>query len=188
MRDAARVAEGSLDLTFRRWKRPQAIAGNTYRTAVGRLEVDTVSIVEPGQIDDAEAVRAGYESAEALVADLRGTADLSIYRVAFHLDRSADPRDSLAATVATDAAETAAIRARLDRLDKASRSGPWTARTLALIAANPAVRAGDLAPQMGQELLDFKLNVRKLKALGLTISLGTGYRLSPRGESFFTNR
>lgn len=37
---------------------------------------------------------------------------------------------------------------------------------------------------MGQELPDFKLNVRKLKNLGLTISLGTGYRLSPRGEAF----
>lgn len=28
----------------------------------------------------------------------------------------------------------------------------------------------------------FKPNVRKLKKLGLTISLDTGYRLSPRGE------
>jgi hypothetical protein len=27
------------------------------------------------------------------------------------------------------------------------------------------------------------LNVRKLKHLGLTESLGTGYRLSPRGEA-----
>ena len=34
------------------------------------------------------------------------------------------------------------------------------------------------------ELLPFKLHVRKLKNLGLTISLGTGYRLSPRGESY----
>ena len=30
----------------------------------------------------------------------------------------------------------------------------------------------------------FKLDVRKLKGLGLTISLGTGYRLSPRGEAY----
>jgi hypothetical protein len=29
----------------------------------------------------------------------------------------------------------------------------------------------------------FKLNVRKLKNLGLTESLGTGYRLSPRGAA-----
>ncbi|WP_343389194.1 hypothetical protein [Candidatus Amarobacter glycogenicus] len=55
---------------------------------------------------------------------------------------------------------------------------------LNLIAANPAVRAGDLAPQLGQEILAFKLNVRKLKNLGLTLSLGTGYRLSSRGGAW----
>jgi hypothetical protein len=30
--------------------------------------------------------------------------------------------------------------------------------------------------------LPFKANVRKLKALGLTISLETGYELAPRGR------
>ncbi len=54
-----------------------------------------------------------------------------------------------------------------------------------LIARNPGVRAGDLAPQAGQETLDFKRNVRKLKNLGLTISLEVGYRLSPRGELYW---
>jgi hypothetical protein len=57
-------------------------------------------------------------------------------------------------------------------------------KTLGLVAANPARRAGDLAPQMNQELLAFKLNVRKLKNLGLTISLGTGYEISPRGRAY----
>jgi len=37
---------------------------------------------------------------------------------------------------------------------------------------------------VGLELQPFKLNVRKLKALGLTESLEVGYRLSPRGVSF----
>jgi hypothetical protein len=37
---------------------------------------------------------------------------------------------------------------------------------------------------LGQEKLQFKVNVRKLKALGLTESLETGYRLSPRGVAF----
>lgn len=180
----AAIADGSADLTFRRWKRQQALAGNTYRTAAGRLVVDEVRVVEPGSITDAEARRAGYASAAALAADLRGEATLPVYRIAFHPAPGADPREELAADAALTDAERAAIAARLQRLDRASAAGPWTARTLALIAANPAVRAGDLAPQMGQELLDFKLNVRKLKNLGLTISLGTGYRLSPRGEAW----
>ena len=41
-----------------------------------------------------------------------------------------------------------------------------------------------LAEAMGWERQDFKLHVRRLKGLGLTLSLDVGYRLSPRGESY----
>ena len=53
-----------------------------------------------------------------------------------------------------------------------------------LIAARPAVRAGDLADELGRERLSFKTDVRKLKALGLTESLEVGYRISPRGQAW----
>ena len=53
-----------------------------------------------------------------------------------------------------------------------------------LIGDRPAVRAGDLADDLGRERLSFKTDVRKLKALGLTESLTVGYRLSPRGRAF----
>ena len=46
------------------------------------------------------------------------------------------------------------------------------------------MRAGDLADELGRERLPFKTDVRKLKNLGLTISLDVGYRLSPRGEAY----
>ena len=182
-RYAKGIADESQTLTFRRWKRAQAVAGHTYRTSACRLVVEDVRIVEPEAITDAEAVRAAYASREALLADLRGTPDLPIYRVQFRVAAGPDPRDELAASGDLNAAELAEITRKLERLDKASVTGAWTGATLGLIAANPAVRAGDLAPQLRQDLVDFKLNVRKLKNLGLTISLGTGYRLSPRGES-----
>jgi hypothetical protein len=82
----------------------------------------------------------------------------------------------------------AVLDARLARLDRASSHGPWTAATLALIAARPAVRAGDLADAVGRERLAFKADVRKLKNLGLTLSLATGYQLSPRGEAYLAQR
>ena len=47
----------------------------------------------------------------------------------------------------------------------------------------PPVEFVELAADLGVERPAFKLNVRKLKGLGLTESLGTGYRLSPRGEA-----
>jgi len=40
-----------------------------------------------------------------------------------------------------------------------------------------------LAAELNLERAPFKLNVRKLKNLGLTMSLETGYRISPRGEA-----
>jgi hypothetical protein len=113
---------------------------------------------------------------------------LPLYRVQFRPADGPDPRDQLAAAATLTSGELDDLRRRLERLDRASAEGPWTRSTLEIIAANPAVRAGDLAPRLGQDLLAFKLNVRKLKNLGLTISLGTGYRLSPRGESFLADR
>lgn len=77
--------------------------------------------------------------------------------------------------------EDAALIARLDRFDRASSRGPWTRETLAIIGANPARRAADLAAALGRETAPFKRDVRKLKELGLTESLEIGYRLSPRG-------
>ena len=50
-----------------------------------------------------------------------------------------------------------------------------------LLAWENLVVSTTLAESAGIERADFKLNVRKLKALGLTISLDVGYRLSPRG-------
>ena len=73
---------------------------------------------------------------------------------------------------------------RLERLDAASRSGPWTLAALRLIESSPAVVARLLAAQAGQDTQPFKANVRKLKALGLTVSLGTGYELSERGQEY----
>lgn len=183
-RYTAGIADGAITLTFRRWKRPQVISGNTYRTAAGRLVVDSISIVAARDIDDSSARKAGYPDTAALVGDLRSDPAMAIYRVAFHLAPGADPRDELAADGELSDEEHAEIARRLERLDKASPIGPWTANTLKLLAERRAVRAGDLAPAMGQELLAFKLNVRKLKNLGLTISLGTGYELSPRGIEY----
>jgi hypothetical protein len=44
-----------------------------------------------------------------------------------------------------------------------------------------------LAEAMGWERQDFKLHVRRLKELGLTLSLDIGYQLSPRGESYLSH-
>jgi hypothetical protein len=178
------LAEGKVTVTFRRWKRRQVIAGKRYRTPVGFIVVDAIDIVDPLSITDGEARRSGYDSGDALRADLRGSADLDTYRVAFHFDGGPDPRAELAATAQLSADDRADVDKRLARLDKASSHGPCTRQVLRLIAERPATRAGDLAESLGRERLAFKADVRKLKNLGLTESLERGYRLSPRGRAY----
>lgn len=82
-----------------------------------------------------------------------------------------------------DEQETGDILTRLERLDARAKTGAWTKAVLDLLQRHPGVRAGDLSGLVGQDKDDFKIDVRKLKNLGLTESLGTGYRLSPRGEA-----
>jgi biotin operon repressor len=69
-------------------------------------------------------------------------------------------------------------------MDSSSRRGPWTGAVLALITDRPGVVSTVLAEALGWERQDFKLHVRRLKELGLTLSLDVGYRLSPRGQSY----
>lgn len=71
----------------------------------------------------------------------------------------------------------------LEGIRSGAIDGPWTLATLRVLRDKPGVRAGDLCAIVCQEMMRFKLNVRKLRNLGLTDSLGTGYRLSPRGEA-----
>ena len=172
------IRAGRISLAFRRWKRPTVRTGGTLRTAVGVLQIEALDAVDPAAITDADARAAGYPDRAALMAELDRAGTL--YRIALRW-ASEDPRRALAAT-APDVRETEAIRERLNRMDARSPDGPWTASALRLIAAQPEVPAADLAAQAGQARDPFKTRVRRLKALGLTESLGTGYRLSPRGQ------
>jgi len=178
------IRSGAVTVLFRRWRRRQATAGKVYRTALGRVAVHDIEVVQLSEITDDDAARAGYESARAVVEDLRGDPADAVYRLRIRFVEEPDPRDELAASTTLTAGELANIAQRLARLDRASPTGPWTEQTLRIIHRRPAVRAGDLAEELGRDLVKFKLNVRSLKNLGLTISLGTGYEISPRGRAY----
>lgn len=182
------IEDGSITLAFRRWKRPTVAVGRPYRTPAGRVEIVSVHVVDPMHITDDEARRAGHLSAEDIRAQLRGDPTWAVYRVEFSLLAEPDPRDVLAHTADLTAEDVAEINRRLDRLDRASTHGAWTRRTLQIIAELPATRAPDLAELAGRDARSFKLDVRKLKNLGLTISLNPGYRLSPRGQAYLAKR
>ena len=183
-RHRAEILGGTVTLTFRRWARRQAVPGHRYRTSLGIIEVDSVDIIEADAITTADARRAGVASVADLLDQMGGNPDHSLYRVGFHVVDGPDPRSVLAADSDLSEDDRAELDGRLDRLDRASSYGAWTRATLQLIAEHPAVRAGDLATMVGRERPPFKLDVRKLKNLGLTESLDVGYRLSPRGQAY----
>ena len=145
------------------------------------VAVDSIMQVD-GDISPEDALAAGYASVEQLLADLRGPSDSSLYRLKLRPSQEADPRQELAAADALSDADLRNLSARLARLD---RERPWTLKTLQTIDQHPGTRAGDLYADLGwPDLATFKLHVRKLKALGLTVSLLVGYRLSARGEAY----
>jgi hypothetical protein len=175
----AGLADGSVTVAFRRWKRPTVKTGGRLTTPAGVLAIDE------GDITAADARRAGFVDRDALLAELAGRAG-QLYRIDFHL-AGEDPRIALRERSALTPDDLGELERRLARLDRASTHGPWTDDVLRLIAARPGVRAGDLAEAMGRERLAFKADVRKLKALGLTESLPVGYRLSPRGDAWLSS-
>src|SRR5689334_25390149 len=97
MRMAEGVADGSITLTYRRWKKLQVVVGNRYRTAAGRLQVDKIDIVaDVSRITQADARRAGFESKEAILKFLRGDEAIPVYRIRFHPVEGPDERSELA--------------------------------------------------------------------------------------------
>ncbi len=176
------ITAGDVTVAFRRWKRPTVREGGTLTTSVGVLAIDSLRTIEVADITATDAVRAGAPSLAALLAQL-AERDGQLYRIEFHV-AGPDPRADLRARADLDDDELADLARRLGRLDAASSHGAWTAGVLALIERRPAVRAGDLADELGRERLAFKADVRKLKALGLTESLEVGYRVSPRGRAW----
>lgn len=174
------LAAGTIDLAFRRWSKQNVHPGDVMRLEAGVIEVVSVEVVDPAAISDADARRSGAESANAVRGTLRGPADAPVYRVRLrHL--GPDPRRALGADAEPSEKDIEEIR---DRLSKMDRRRPWTHETLRLIRDNPGRRAQDLAELLGREKVPLKADIRKLKNLGLTISLEVGYRISPRGAAY----
>lgn len=180
--DLKAIVAGERTLAFRRWKRPTTGPGRTVKTQLGLVGIDTVEVIDPATLTEAEATEAGYPSLAALHA-MFDSQEGTCYRIRLHYagpDDRPGPGDD---PVITDA-ERKKLDDKLRKLDEKSPVGPWTAVTLRIIAANPGKVARLLAADLGRDRDEFKEDVRKLKALGLTISLEVGYRLSPRGETY----
>lgn len=144
------------------------------------VKVRSVTTVTEQSITSAQIRRSGFDSKHALLAAL-GTSG-TLYRIAFELAPATQSPAITQADSPLTEQDRESMAATLRAMDARTASGPWTTQTLALIGAHPGRRAGDLAPLMDLATPVFKTRVRRLKALGLTRSLETGYRLTDRGR------
>lgn len=177
------IAGGRIDRVFRVWAVPRVKAGSTQRTWAGIVVIDSVTAVTAAEITEEDAVKSGFADRKALLTALsKSTKSGGYHRVMLHLG-GPDPRAELAGNGDLGDDELAGVAAALDAIDARSVREPWTREVLRLIEARPGLRALDLADHLGRDKLPFKADVRRLKELGLTESLETGYRLSPRGTA-----
>jgi hypothetical protein len=177
----AGLVDGSIRLTFRRWDKPHVKVGGRYRChPIGVLEVDAITRMPVKDITEADARLAGFDSREALADYIGPDIDL-VWRVELHHGGDGD-RVQIALDDKLSPDDIAAIAKKLDKM------GDWVRPTMKIIEKHPRIAASQLAKKLGRETLPFKVDVRKLKKLGLTQSFEVGYEISPRGKAFLKAR
>ncbi|SDD17216.1 hypothetical protein [Auraticoccus monumenti] len=179
-RTAAGIADGSVTVLFRRWEVPRVRVGGSQVTSAGVVSFDAVEEVpDVTSIPEEDLAAAGLSSREELTA-LLDRRPGRIHRVSVS-HAGPDPRLALRDQL-PDAAGLADLARRLTRMD-AGPKGAWAVPSLRWIRKHPGVVSTELAVHLDRERWGLKTDIRRLKALGLTISLEVGYRLSPRGEA-----
>ena len=175
------IKTGQITLAYRKWKKPAVKEGSLLNTPVGQIRIVVIEKVEVEGIQEADARNAGFKSLDELLVQLGKVREGHIYRmqVAYH---APDPRIELRNRLDLTEGEFCRLRRKLERLDRYSKVGPWTHKTLLAIQANPKLKAADLAIVLSKEKEWLKVNIRKLKNLGLTISHHPGYEISPLGK------
>jgi hypothetical protein len=176
-----KIKSGEITRAFRRWKQPSVKAGSVINTALGQIEIHRITKVKLQEILKDDIRKSGFSNIEEMQQSFYQKDEGDIYRIELAFS-GPDPRIELRNTTDLSKQELIDIRKKLDRYDKFSKEGPWTLTTFKLIADQPHQKAADLAWASGFEKEWLKVNIRKLKNMGLTISHNTGYELSPRGK------
>ena len=186
--DRERVARGEITISYRLWRSAKVKAGKSYRTPLGTIAVDDVKVIPAAMIARRDVRRTGCKR----IAEIRELAgeqtkthvddDTLLHRVQFRFLGDEAPTSKPARTL-----DLEDVAARLTRMDQRSPRGAWTHAVLQAIETQPQVPARILCAQLDWERLDFKAHVRKLKALGLTISHEVGYELSDLGRRYLSS-
>jgi hypothetical protein len=176
------IQGGTISLAFRKWDKASVKKGTLLKTPIGLVEIVDITTMDEDKITANDVLNAGFESKGKLLQSLRQNHSANIYKIEVRY-HSADPRIELREQNLTNE-KYAVLKEKLMRLDKYSKQGDWTRTVLLIIKDNPHLHTIGIARLTGFEKEWLKLNIRKLKNLGLTISHNVGYELSPLGKTF----
>jgi hypothetical protein len=177
------IKAGEISLAFRRWKKLAAKENSEVKTSVGMIRIGEITTVRLNEITKQDAIAAGFAQLNELLTLLQSVPEGAIYKMTVHY-HAEDPRISLREQTLLTNEAFEQLRTKLARLDQYSQQGAWTKSLLTMIRDFPKLKAAELALKTGMEKDWLKLQVRKLKNLGLTISHDPGYTLSPLGQVF----
>src|SRR5689334_11159204 len=110
MKVAQGVADGSVRLAYRRWRKQDVTPGQVFTTSAGLVRVDSVTVVDADAITDADAEAAGWADAERLRRRLAPEGET--YRVELSY-AGPDPRVALRASADLTPEDVAALDAKL---------------------------------------------------------------------------
>jgi hypothetical protein len=90
----ARVADGTITVSYRLWSRPKVKVGGVYRSGSVAIEIDDIELVPFSSITDEDLARTGENDVEALRRRAAHAGpighDTLLYRVEFHVARQPD--------------------------------------------------------------------------------------------------
>lgn len=174
-----KIETGEVTLAFRQWKKLSISEGRTLKTPVGLILYKKIKAIKSKDIKKSDVEKSGFSELADLIRDLSGEG--TIYRIEFVL-HGPDPRIELRESTKLQAFEKEILLKKLSALDNSGAIKDWVTSVLNYIKLNPGHPSKEIAKELGHDQTKLKLNIRKLKNLGLTISLGTGYKLSPLGR------
>ncbi len=176
------IKAGTVTLAFRKWQKPTVKTGSLLHTYIGLVKINSIETVDEASITDNDAMKAGFSDKQQLLRSFPANSAGDIYKisVSYH---SEDPRIELREQTVVTSEKIADLKQKLQRLDKHSSHGDWTRKVLLAIRDNPHLHAVGIAKLTGFEKEWLKINIRKLKNLGLTISHIVGYEISPLGKA-----
>lgn len=176
------IKSGKVSLAFRKWKKASVKKGTILKTSVGLIEIVNVTPTTEEKITGKDAINAGFSTKEELLQSFWNNESTGLYKITVRY-HSEDPRVALREQQHLSQEAFISIQKRLERLDL-GKQGAWTIKVLEAIQQPPRMRAIDLSGITGFEKEWLKINIRKLKNIGLTISHETGYEIAPRGIAY----